>query len=84
MDDIGRYGFEKYKEKSFQHKSLTGDRERDARVEPQSLADHSREHFSMYLNHVEHDYFHDDLHQLAAAAFNCMMEAYYAGLGAKK
>lgn len=84
MDDIGRYGYEKYKEKSFQHKSLTGDRERDARVKSQVLADHAREHFSMYLNHAEHDYFHDDIHQLAAAAFNCMMEAYYANLEGKK
>lgn len=84
MDDIGRYGYEKYKEKSFQHKALTGDRGRDARVESQSLADHSREHFSMYLSRIEHDYFHDDIHQLAAAAFNCMMEAYFAGLAEKK
>lgn len=84
MDDIGRYGYEKYKEKSFQHKSLTGDRERDARVEPQALADHAAQHFTMYLNHAEHDYFHDDIHQLAAASFNCMMEAYYANLGVKK
>jgi hypothetical protein len=84
MDDIGRYGYEKYKEKSFQHKSLTGNHERDERVMSQALADHSREHFSMYLNHTEHDYFHDDIHQLAAAAFNCMMESYFAGLGEKK
>lgn len=80
MDDIGRYGSEKYKEASFQHKSLTGNRERDARVQPQALADHAREHFSMYLSHIAHDHFHDDIHQLAAAAFNCMMEAYYADL----
>lgn len=84
MDDIGRYGAEKYKEASFQHKSLTGNRERDARVMPQALAEHSREHFSMYLSYIKHDHFHDDIHQLAAAAFNCMMEAYYAGLGEKK
>lgn len=84
MDDIGRYGFEKYGEKSFQYKSLTGDRERDARVQAQTLADHAREHFSMYLSYVKHDYFGDDIHQLAAAAFNCMMEAYYANLEEKK
>lgn len=84
MDDIGRYGCEKYGEASFQHKSLTGNRERDARVKSQALADHAREHFSMYLACVEHDHFHDDIHQLAAASFNCMMEAYYADLAGKK
>ncbi len=84
MNDIGRYGHEKYKDASFQDKILIGNRERDARTEPQVLADHAREHFSMYLNHIEHDYFHDDIHQLAAAAFNCMMEAYYAGLEGPK
>jgi hypothetical protein len=83
MDDIGRYGSEKYKEASFQHKSLTGNRERDARVEPQVIAGHAAQHFAMYLKHIKHDHFHDDIHQLAAAAFNCMMEAYYAALGEK-
>jgi hypothetical protein len=35
----------------------------------------------MYLNHEPHDHFGTDKHQLAAVAFNAMMEFYFAGLG---
>jgi len=82
MDDIGRYGSEKYGVTSFQHRRLAGDRSRGEmkRCQPQAIADHAREHFSMYLNHIEHDHFKTDRHQLAAVAFNAMMEFYFARL----
>lgn len=82
MNDIGRYGHEKYGEQSFQHRRSQGDRTRGAlaRCQPQTLADHAQDHFSQYLQHVPHDRFGTDIHQLAATAFNCMMEAYFAGL----
>lgn len=81
MNDIGRYGFEKYGADSFQARRQNGDRSRMLkRCEPQAIADHAREHFSMYLNHEPHDHFGTDRHQLAAVAFNAMMEFYFAGL----
>ena len=82
MNDIGRYGFEKYGEQSFQARRLKGDTSRGdmKRTTPQAIADHAREHFSMYLNHIPHDHFGTDAHQLAAVAFNAMMEFYFAAL----
>jgi hypothetical protein len=83
MNDIGRYGFEKYGDLSFQYRRSQGDISRGPlkRCQPQTLADHAQEHFSMYLNHEPHDHFGTDKHQLAAVAFNAMMEFYFAGLG---
>lgn len=82
MNDIGRYGYEKYGSDSFQARRLNGDNSRGPmrRCQSQIIADHAREHFSMYLNHDAHDHFGTDRHQLAAVAFNAMMEYYFAGL----
>ncbi len=82
MNDIGKYGYEKYKEQSFQHRRLEGDTSRGdmKRTQSQVIADHAKEHFSMYLSYIPHDHFKTDIHQLAAVAFNAMMEAYFAGL----
>jgi hypothetical protein len=81
MNEIGRYGFEKYGADSFQSRRLQGGTSRMlSRCEPQEIADHAREHFSMYLSHEPHDHFGTDKHQLAAVAFNAMMEFYFAGL----
>lgn len=79
MNDIGQYGFEKYGEMSFQVRRTSGEPlVRDRRTESQAIADHAQEHFSQYLSHEAHDYFNDDIHQLAAVAFNAMMEAAFA------
>ncbi|MDR3392458.1 MAG: hypothetical protein P4L77_12075 [Sulfuriferula sp.] len=85
MNDIGRYGFEKYGPLSFQSRRLKGDASRGdlKRTTSQVIADHAREHFSMYLSHEAHDHFGTDTHQLAAVAFNAMMEFYFAGLAAR-
>jgi hypothetical protein len=82
MNDIGRYGFEKYKDASFQHRRLLGDTSRGdmARTLPQAIADHAQIHFDLYLDGEPHDKFNTLIHQLAAVAFNAMMEAYFAGL----
>jgi len=80
MNEIGEYGFKKYGERSFQARSLKGDRERDGRTTAEAMAEHARLHFNDYLKHVPHDHFGDELHQLAAVAFNAMMEAHFAGL----
>lgn len=80
MNDIGRYGFEKYGPDSFQQRRLSGDHSRGGlkRTEPQVIADHARDHFEQYLSHVPHDHFGTVKHQLAAVAYNAMMEFYFA------
>jgi len=86
MNDIGRYGFEKYGDDSFQARRSKGDTSRGplGRCQSQAIADHARGHFNQYLNYVAHDHFHTDKHQLAAVAFNAMMEFYFAGLNATR
>jgi len=44
------------------------------------IANHSWNHFAEYLAGLPHDHFHTRKHQLAAVAFNAMMEFYFAGL----
>lgn len=82
MNDIGAYGHAKYGEQSFQHRRLQGDTSRGdmARTHPEMIANHAHEHFLMHLAEIPHDHFKTRRHQLAAAAFNCMMEFYFAGL----
>jgi hypothetical protein len=82
MADIGNYGFEKYGEKTFQHRRLRGDLTRGdlARTTKESLAAHTRDHLDAYLRGEKHDHFGTLRHQLAAAAFNTMMECFFAGL----
>lgn len=85
MDDIGRYGAEKYGVDSFQHRRIEGDRSRGplARTKPESIAQHAASHFLMHLEGSLHDHFGTRRHQLAAVAFNAMMEFYFAGLDAE-
>lgn len=82
MNDIGRYGNEKYKEQSFHARSLVGDRSRGGmeRNQTAEIGRHAKEHFEQYRVGILHDRFGTRKHQLAAAAFNAMMEFYYAGL----
>jgi len=82
INDIGCYGFKKYSVNSFQARRLSGDNSRGnlQRNHSSVIAAHARAHFEDYLSHKPHDHFHDELHQLAAVAFNAMMEAYFAGL----
>jgi hypothetical protein len=51
-----------------------------ARTTTKAIAAHAREHFAQYQSHIPHDHFGTDKHQLAAVAFNAMMEFYFAGL----
>lgn len=82
MNDIGRYGHEKYGEFSFHARAEKGDNSRGdhPRTTPLAIAQHAREHFSMHLAGQVHDHFGTRRHQLAAVAFNAMMEYYFAGL----
>src|ERR1700728_3066248 len=82
MDDIGKYGFEKYGKDSFQARSKRGDTSRgySRRTQPYTIANHARDHYDAYLKGELHDHFKTKRHQLAAVAFNAMMEYYFAGL----
>ena len=83
MNDIGRYGEEKHGERSFQFRRLKGDNSRgddSARCSSEAIASHARGHFEAYLRGERHDKFDSLRHQLAAVAFNAMMEFYFAGL----
>jgi hypothetical protein len=82
MNDIGRYGHEKYKEESFHARAQSGDHSRGSlhRNDPDCIAAHAKGHFDEYLKGVKHDKFNTQIHQLAAVAFNAMLEAYYACL----
>ena len=86
MNDIGRYGHEKYGEFSFHHRATLGDTSRGdhPRTTPEAIARHARQHFEMHLARIPHDHFQTRRHQLAAVAFNAMMEFYFAGLEAEK
>ena len=79
MNDIGRYGEEKYGADSFHTRAQTGDRSRSLkRMQKEEILRHAREHTVDYENGVRHDHFGDLKHQIAAAAFNCMMEYYFS------
>ena len=79
MNDIGRYGEEKYGADSFHARAQTGDRSRSLkRTQKEDILRHARKHTVDYENGVRHDHFGDLKHQIAAAAFNCMMEYYFS------
>lgn len=81
MDDIGRYGHEKYGKFSFHHRRELGDNSRGdhPRTTPEAIAEHAGDHFKMHLAGTLHDHFGTRRHQLAAVAFNAMMEYYFSG-----
>ena len=80
MNDIGRYGHEKYGERSFHHRVDIGDRSRDERTRAFVIYEHADGHFDAHLRGILHDHFNTRKHQLAAVAFNAMMEFHFAGL----
>jgi hypothetical protein len=80
MDDIGIYGEEKYGDQSIVAKFKRGDLSRSDRTKAREIGNHVNNHFQEYLDGVLHDKFKTRKHQLAAAAFNAMMEFQLAGL----
>jgi hypothetical protein len=82
MNDIGAYGHAKYGEESFDHRRKNGDTSRGTleRTRPKAIAAHAKKHFDMHLRGELHDHFQTRRHQLAAVAFNSMMEFYFSGL----
>ena len=86
MNDIGSYGHEKYGTESFNARALNGDRSRGklTRASTDAILSHAVEHFLAYRRGELHDHFGTQKHQLAAVAFNAMMEYYFAGLEDEK
>jgi hypothetical protein len=81
MDELGEYGFTKHGENSSQAKILKGDLSRSyPRHQTKQIMEHARDHTHQYEGGIYHDYFGDLIHQLAAVAYNAMMEAQMAGL----
>jgi hypothetical protein len=76
MNDIGRYGAEKYKDVDFRHNA---DRSRKLpRQQTEQILRHAHQHALDYENGILHDHFGTRKHQLAAAAFNLLMEFYFS------
>lgn len=83
MNEIGAYGHQKYGENSFHARAAKGDTSRGeitSRTSSEAIAKHASDHFDLYLDKILHDHFSTRRHQLAAVAFNAMMEFYFAGL----
>lgn len=80
MNQIGEYGLDKYGDQSFEARSRRGDKSRGdlSRTTPEVIGEHAKAHFDMYLRGELHDKFGTRKHQLAAVAFNAMMEFYFA------
>lgn len=65
---IGAYGAQKYGDFNYQKNRLTSDK---------SPMNHVQMHIHQYKLGILHDHFKTRKHQLAAAAFNLMMEFFY-------
>jgi hypothetical protein len=84
MEEIGQYGLEKYGSDSFAGMQSRNDRKRNLRIKSHIIGDHVKNHYDMYLNGEKHDRFNTFKHQLAAVAFNAMMEFYFANLDSEE
>lgn len=82
MNDIGRYGNDKYGPESFHQKAKRGDftRGTNPRAQSAEIIRHSQVHGDLYLRGEIHDHFGTLEHQLGAQAFNPMMEYYFLSL----
>lgn len=75
MNEIGRWGHELHSVDPL----LSGNRARlIRRHQKERILNHARQHITDYENGILHDHFGDASHQLAAAAFNLLMEFYFS------
>ena len=85
MNDIAKHGLEKHGENSFQAHVAKGDITRWMdRISTDAIEDHIQQHYFEYRHDKKHDHFNTLTHQLAAVAFNAMMEFVVAGLESKE
>jgi hypothetical protein len=80
MAEIGAYGRSKHGDMSTQARIERGDLSRWERITPEANALHAADHFQMYRDGIVHDHFGTLKHQLAAVAFNALMEYHLAKL----
>lgn len=81
MNDIGRLGYEKMGADSFEANRGgygTKTRRRIPRHRKEEILRHAREHLAAYESGIPHDHFGALDYQLAAAAFNMMLEFYFS------
>lgn len=78
MNEIGHHGFTKHGDNTFQARILAGENLRGSdpndRLSKKNNMLHVIEHTEAYYKNEAHDHFHDAEHQLAAIAYNAMME----------
>jgi hypothetical protein len=72
MNDIGRLGHEVYGANAIEARNGTS---RIPRHQENML--HAYRHITAYEDGVKHDHFGDLAHQLAAVAYNCLIEFHY-------
>lgn len=86
MNEVGRYGHARRAPHTFEERRRKGESLRGGlpRNESTSIAAHASAHFGAYLAGERHDHFGTRRHQLAAVAYNAMMEFYFAGLEAEE
>lgn len=88
MNEIGRHGWRKHGANSFQGRRLAGVEMRgptpNDRLSKENNMRHVKEHADAYLAGELHDHFYTLKHQLAAIAFNAMMEYVCADLASKE
>ena len=75
MNDIGRLGHEKFGADAFE---VTGGKRKIERHQTGQILRHAHQHALDYENGILHDHFGTRKHQLAAAAFNLLMEFYFS------
>jgi len=75
MNDIGRLGHEKFGADAFE---IAGGKRRIARHQKEEILRHARQHLAAYEQGIRHTRLNTMGHQLAAAAFNSMLEFYFS------
>lgn len=80
MNDIGRYGRLKHGCLAVNVNAFIAPKRYD-RTSSEAFKRHAAEHFRQALKGVRHDAFDTVLHQLAAVAYNAMLEAYFISKG---
>ena len=75
MQEIGEYGFQKYGDQAVMERIHAGKPTvRSKRTDSYEIVQHARRHGFEYLSGIRHDHFGTLEHQLAASAYNAMME----------
>lgn len=81
INDIGKHGHEKYGDYVYHATRQPKARRKDgARWTSRAMCEHADAHFYAYTEGCTHDHFGTRRHDLAAVAYNAMLEFLFAGL----